>query len=573
MADDLYILGVHDGHNSSVALLKNGRLIYAIQEERLTNIKNYIGFPEKSIKRVLHKFSLEPRDFEIVAIASKNLWLPEGHDRNYLISHFRDEFKHPYIYRIKRFYGRTSLYKRRMKITREKRKKKLVNMGFDPRRIIFVDHHLCHAAAAYFSSPWRDNVLVLTLDGSGDDMCSAVWIGNNGKLKKIAETQQDNSLGAIYSRSTFLMGMVPWEHEYKVMGLAPYAKNKYCEKTYNKFNRYLDLNPTNPLKFKRKIPESTFLIYRRWVRDFILDRFDNIACGLQKFTEELILKWVKVTMEKTHLKKLALGGGVFMNVKANKRIMEIPSVESIFVMPSCGDETNSIGAAYYAYSQYKEKHKEDTDIPPLGPIYFGDEIENAKVEALLDTKKFNYTKYDDIDRVVGELLAEGKVVARAKGRMEFGARALGNRSILSDPSRLDNLRKINMAIKKRDFWMPFAPSILYERRNDYIVNPKNIPAPYMILSFNSKSENVEKIIAAVHQADLTVRPQVLEKGWNPEYYRIIKIFEEHTGVGVVLNTSFNLHGFPIVNDAKQALWVMENSRLPYLALGNYLVER
>jgi carbamoyltransferase len=263
------------------------------------------------------------------------------------MKHFNEEFRHHYIYFLKRFYVNTPMFKHSVKENREERIKRLEKMGFNRKKIVFVNHHLSHASAAYFSSPWRDDALVLTLDGSGDGICSAVWIADNGELKKIAETPQYHSLGSIYSRSTFMLGMVPWEHEYKVMGLAPYAKGgKQAEGAYQKFKEYLDLDPKNPLKFKRKIPEPTIHIYRRFMKDFAATRFDYIAYGLQKFTEEMITKWVKEAIKRTGRKRVVLGGGVFMNVKANKKVMEIPEVKELFIMPSCGDETNSIGAAY-----------------------------------------------------------------------------------------------------------------------------------------------------------------------------------------------------------------------------------
>ena len=358
------------------------------------------------------------------------------------------------------------------------------------------------------------------------------------------------------------------------MGMAPYVNKKYSDPIKNIFFNYLDLNPSSPLEFKRKISEPTSLIYRRLRRDLELQRFDSICRGLQDYTEELIVKWVKNAINETNIHTLALAGGVFMNVKANKRIMELDEVKEMFVFPSCGDETNIFGAAWYIYAKDKREHEEKIDISPFGPFYYGTRIEDEKVEMYV--KKFakehniEYEYRSDISQYVGELLAENHIVARAYGPMEFGARALGNRSNLANASDLKNVRLINMAVKKRDFWMPFAPVILKEREKDYIINPKNIPAPYMILSFDT-TDNRNDIIAAVHPADYTARPQIIEELWNKEYYQIIKTFEKETGIGGLLNTSFNLHGYPIVNDVEDALWVFENSGLRYLQLGNYIV--
>jgi carbamoyltransferase len=283
---------------------------------------------------------------------------------------------------------------------------------------------------------------------------------------------------------------------------------------------------------------------------------------------------VKNCIKKTNVHKIACGGGVFMNVKANKKISELPEVDELFVFPSCGDESLSIGAAYYLYAQKCLECGISPQIDPLMNLYFGDSFSRSDAKETIRTAggQFEFEYVSDIEKRVSELLVDGKIVARCKGRMEFGARALGNRSILADPSNPKCIREINMMIKNRDFWMPFAPVILKEREGDYIVNPKNIPAPYMILTFDTTGAR-ERIIAAIHQADLTTRPQVIEREWNPEYYDIIKHFERETGIGGLLNTSFNLHGFPIVHGPKEALWTFNNSGLEYLALGDYLLHK
>ncbi len=571
--DDVFVLGIHDGHNSSVALLKNGKIEMAIQEERLTRTKNYYGFPEKSIGYVLQKSEISANDVDMIALSSEYQYNPNVHTREGLMKHRNEEFKHYYIYYLKRFYVDTPLFRYSVKKNREERIKTLEKIGFPRKKINFVNHHLSHAAAAYFSSPWRENTLVLTLDGNGDGICAGVWVTNGSEIKIIAETPQYHSLGSIYSKATFMMGMVPWEHEYKIMGLAPYAKGKQTEIAYQKFKKYLDLDPKNPLVFKRKIPEPTIHIYRRFMKDFAAMRFDYIAAGLQKFTEEMIVKWVREAIKKTGIKRLALGGGVFMNVKANKRIMELPEVKELFIMPSCGDETNSLGAAYWVYSMYKKEHGEMPDIPSIGPVYLGGDISRHEIETALKKRKFEFNREDNIEKTVSELLSEGKIVARASGRMEFGARALGNRSILADPSDILNVEEINNMIKRRDFWMPFAPSILDSEEKRYIINKKGIEAPYMILSFDTRTESRKQIIGAIHRADYTARPQIVDKDWNSKYYTIISDFKKRTGIGAVLNTSFNLHGYPIVRGAEDALWVMENSGLRYLALGDYLVTK
>jgi carbamoyltransferase len=565
------ILGIHDGHGASACLLEEGVIKYVIQEERLTNVKNESGFPFKSIERILKISGLTTDDIDYVAMASKYV-AARPDNRTELIELYKKSAS--YRGKINHFLMQTPMYPIYKKFKSEDRVKNLKKIGIEESNVIFFDHHLCHASAAYFGSPWHDDpVLVLTNDGAGDGICSTVYIGESGELNKIAETPRGNSLGHIYEWATFMMGFMPGEHEYKIMGMAPYASKDGVQKVYNVFDRYLKLDRSG-LTFKRGVPEPTHLMYSRFKRELELLRFDWIAGGLQKKTEDILVEWIRNCIKKTDIHKVALGGGVFMNVKANKRIMEIPEVESLFVFPSCGDDSLSIGAAYYLYSKKCRENDEVPAIPPLKEIYLGDSFSDDQVEdvikANIDEFRFEYEYIEDIEKRISELLVEGEIVARCKGRMEYGARALGNRSILADASDLGCVRTINMMIKNRDFWMPFAPVILKDREKDYIINPKNIPAPYMIMSFDTTDKR-EDFLAAIHQSDLTARPQIIEKEWNHEYYKILKEFERVTERGVLLNTSFNLHGYPIVHGPKEAIWTFKNSGLEYLTLGNYLL--
>jgi carbamoyltransferase len=566
------ILGIYCGHNASACLLDNGIIEFCIQEERLVNIKNYIGFPLRSIETILNQAKLAANDVDFIAVAGVDAPAMHVNQETFLESF---KWQARFMYRCAKSLVNTPLYRVYMSLSKKRFLKTLSLLDVDRKKIVFVDHHLCHAAAAYYGSPWgKEKVLVLTCDGFGDGLCSTVYIGENKKLTKIAETRRGNSIGDIYATTTFLLGMTPSEHEWKVMGLAPYASERSVEKTYEFFKSLLGISKRNPLTFERRLRSSTEVIYPVLRKGLEFYRFDQIAGGLQRATEELVCQWVKNCVHKTGIHKIAAGGGVFMNVKANKRIMELEEVEDIFVFPSCADESTSIGAAYWVYAMKYQEIGKQVDIQPLRGIYLGpsftdDEVEQAITE-LEEKSRLKVEYVQDIESRVAELLVGGEIVARCKGRMEFGARALGNRSILADAANYGNVRTINMLVKKRDFWMPFAPVILKEREHDYFVNPKNVSAPYMILSFDSTDKRSE-YIAAVHQADLTARPQVLEKSWNPEYYAIVKEFEKKTGKGVLLNTSFNLHGYPIVYGPREALWVFINSGLKNLALGNYLI--
>lgn len=262
-----------------------------------------------------------------------------------------------------------------------------------------------------------------------------------------------------------------------------------------------------------------------------------------------------------------------MNVKFNKAIMELPQVDDLFVFPSCGDETNIFGASWMIAAD-KQGHE---TIQPVKEFYFGRSFDDRTVKAEIDRYTFardvSVTLEDDIEQRVAELLAKGEVVARFCGREEFGARALGNRSILADPSNNDVIKIINSMIKSRDFWMPFATSMTDKQASRCLVNPKGISSPYMILTFDT-TDCINDLKAGAHPYDLTVRPQVVEREWNPRYYRLIEEFARISGKnGGVLNTSFNLHGHPLVSAPRDALEVFDRSGLKHLAIESYLLSK
>jgi carbamoyltransferase len=435
--------------------------------------------------------------------------------------------------------------------------------------VSYHDHHLTHAATAYYGlrSSSDEKYLVLTCDGVGDNVAASVRVWGGGKCEKIAETEQRDSLGSIYSWVTFGMGFVPLEHEYKLMGMGPYASDHGAEETAAIFRRYLRLRPDG-LGFQRGARRHADFLGSRLQKDLYGLRFDFICAGLQKFTEDLLCDWVQHAVRATGVRKVLAAGGVFMNVKANKRISELPEVDVFEAFPSCGDETLSLGA-YYLEAAEKYGHEA---VKPLDHFYLADEPQDADVLAAVKKSGMCFEKPDDMADAVAKLLAEGQPVARCAGKMEFGARALGNRSILADPRSQDVVRVINRMVKKRDFWMPFAPMVKAERQHDYIKNPKNLRSPFMMMTFDTK-DNFRDLIAAVHNADLTCRAQILERGHNPAMHDILSAFERRTGGGIVLNTSFNLHGFPIVRTAEDALGVLVDSGLEHLQVGDYLVHK
>ena len=569
------ILGIHDGHNASVCLFEDGKIKFAIQEERLNKIKNYDGFPYLSIEEILRRENITLDDIDVFAFASKHM--PAHKTKEELIEAYR--ISGGFTSKLKWCLKKTPIKSIQRNTRKKERLKEISQANIPIEKSIFVEHHTCHAYTAYWGSHFRnEKVLVFTNDGSGDELCATVSIFHeDGKMERILEIPESESIGRLYATVTFLLGMAPLEHEYKLMGMAPYAPESGMKKSYEALSSlYKEKGEDGYFKRKTNTPHM-YNILPTIEKLLKYHRFDWISAGVQKLLEEILVKWIKYWIKETGIKKVALSGGTFMNVKANKLIMELDEVEDIFVFPSCGDETNSIGACYYAYEQALRKKNEEVNIEPLGHFYLGGDFSDDEIEEFLKNYKFKsqvkFTYYDNIEKKVAELLSNGEVIARMKGRMEFGARALGNRSILANPQDWDTINRINKMIKKRDFWMPFAPSILGERAEDYLIKRKPVKAPYMILTFDTKPEKRKYMRAAIHPYDATARPQEVYKDWNKDYWKLIKYFEELTGEAVILNTSFNLHGYPVVYDPKDAIFVFENSGLKYIALGNFLIEK
>lgn len=562
------VLGVNDGHDAGAAIVRNGKVLAAIQEERLVNVKHYSGVPRESIKAVLKVAKIHPSEIDIIAIVGLiRTVAPLMEEKSLKVKLFNKLSPYLANHTFAKLF-RKFLHKFRKM---EELRKIFVELKIEDKEVMFIEHHLSHASCAYRMSPWSDNepVLILTADGAGDLLSATVNIGQKGEINRIASTLYYHSLGNVfYSEITRYLGMKPWDHEYKVMGLAPYGNPEYC---IEKIKKIIRINPQKPLEFQNIIGKYREYVQQKFKKLLEGQRFDNIAAATQLWFEILITNWVRNAIEVTGIHKVACAGGLFLNIKANKRILEMPEVEDAFFFPPAGDDGTPIGAALQAYYAYCLREGLRPEKHPLEDLYYGLAYEDEYIKDVL--KKTDWIDkaeyYDEIDSIVGELIAKGKVIARFDGRFEFGPRALGNRSILADARDYKTVWKVNFMIKHRDFWMPFAPTILEERMHEYLKNPR--PARYMILSFDT-TEKRDDIVAAIHPRDFTCRPQTLNE-WNPKYRKVLKTFEEITGVGGLLNTSFNLHGYPIVGTPEMAVWTFENSKLDALAIGNFLVIR
>lgn len=559
---EVTVLGINDGHSAGAALVQDGEVVAAIQEERLKNIKNYSGTPAGAIKAVFDISGISPQEVDIIAIVSLNrVYAPlaEMPLKVRLFEHI-SPLLHSHLF--SKYYVKTLHKFRPMKAL----KKLFTTLGLGEKETVFIEHHLAHAALAYYQSPFKEETLILTLDGAGDGLSSTVNICDGNGITRIASsTYYDSPGNSFYSEITGYMGMKRWEHEYKVMGLAPYGKAEYCIKEMEKIIR---INPKRPLEFQNTINACGTRIQRKLRKMLAEKRFDNIAAAAQLHFERLVTGWVRNAIEKTGISKIACSGGSFLNVKANKAVREMEEVEDAFFVPTCDDGGTPVGAALEAYHSYCIREGIKPRKYVLADLYLGREFSDDKIkEALaregLDQKAVHS---DALEQEIARLMSEGKIIARFNGRDEFGPRALGNRSILADPRDSRVIRRINMAIKMRDFWMPFAPSILETRMKDYLLDAR--PARYMIEAFDT-TEKADEIIAGLHPYDRTARPQTVN-GWSPSYRAILEEFEAITGVGGILNTSFNLHGYPIVGTPEVAIQTFLNSGLDALAIGNYL---
>lgn len=588
-----YILALSISHNSSAALMQDGKIIVAVCEERSRRKKNYIGYPKNAIDYCLKKSGISGHQLSRVAyttIDNPGILVKSKTNTQFSLQDYRDYYGERFYKR--RFRGEDCLdYLQWLRddpkfnsdqeyfdfsyITDEVLKNPSLDMelyraeearllsehlNIPKEKIEFLDHHTCHAFYSYFGSPYREkDCIVLTLDGWGDGRNQTVWKVCNEKFSLLADSNQ-NDLGRLYKMATLLLGMRPDEHEFKVMGLAAYAKPSHVQRAKHVINNICTVDGMRIVSKSR--PEDLFsYLEEAWK----IHRFDNIAGAVQAYTEEVACELVRNIANETGIRRFVIGGGIAMNIKMNKAISELREVDELFVCGSSGDESLSIGGCYLLNADANTNQ-------PIRNLYLGYDIcdEFDQFDAGSYSKQFK-VQYDVTFNQVAELLAKGDIVAVVRGRAEFGARALGNRSILANPSRRETVQQINEAIKNRDFWMPFALSILEERLNEYISNPKNLQSPFMAISLDVRPEKNHQIEAGTHPYDKTVRPQAVSREYTPEYHALISAFERTTGIPALLNTSFNLHGEPIVDTIADAIRTFELSGLDHLLINDRIL--
>ena len=570
--------------------MKDGEIVAAVCEERFRREKNFVGYPIHSIQYCLESAGISAIELATIVfttIDNTGILIKSKTNTRFSIRDYHDYYGPKYYQ--KKFGGENALdYLQWLRDGNQfQSSDEILNydyltddvllnpeldqqlfrdecirfttetFGVSKEKIQFLDHHTCHAYYAYFASTFRDqDCAVITLDGWGDGRNQTVWKVHNEEFTLLADSGQ-NEIGRIYKIATLLLGMRPDEHEFKVMGMAPYAKDSYVQKA---FEIIKDICEVDGLKIIHKDRPQDLYSYLKY--EWESHRFDNIAGAVQQLTEQLACQLVRNVVKETGISRLVLGGGIAMNIKMNQAISDLPEVTEFFVAGSNGDESLSIGGCYLANAELKNNK-------PLHHMYLGydvtSDIDNMKLSDL--PQKFDVVENPSLTEVC-KLLFSGKIVGRIDGPAEFGARALGNRSILANPSIPESVQKINEAIKNRDFWMPFALSVLEDKHHEYIDNPKNLLSPVMAMGFNSLPNNYSQIKAGTHPYDRTVRPQFVSPVHNPNYYALISEYAKISGVPALLNTSFNLHGEPIIDTVQDAIRTFDLSGLDHLLIGS-----
>ena len=591
----MYILGISCFyHDAAAALIQDGKLIAAAEEERFSRVKHDYDFPEKAIQFCLDYAKISKKDLDYVVFYEKPF----------------QKFERILMTSLQNFPKSWKFFREAMiswlgdKLWIKNTIKDKLEIGYN--KILFSEHHLSHAASAFYPSPYGE-AAILTLDGVGEWTSTAMGVGKGIDIKLLNEIRFPHSLGLLYSTFTAFLGFKVNNGEYKVMGMAPYGEPKYTDKIYEKLLKVADdgsfwLNmdhfayhysdeETFNGQFKKifgkpRKPEMNFFTSNTRFPSYFGEKpsdykelcrenkhYADIAASIQKVTEEVILKLVNSLHEKTGLKKLCMAGGVCLNSVANGRILQETPFEELFIQPSAGDGGGALGAALHAYHALMGRPRNFV----MEHAFWGKEYSEGKVKEFLDDKNISYEYFSNEDKLISrtvENIAVGKVVGWFQGRFEWGPRALGNRSILADPRNEEMKDIINTKIKFREPFRPFAPSVLEENAEEFFQGnslTKQFPARYMLLVLPFKEAKAETLGAVNHLG--TGRLQTIREDWNPRYYKIVKKFGEATGVPVLLNTSFNIRGEPIVDSPANAFDTFIKSGIDVLVLENFMVSK
>ncbi len=596
----MYILGISCFyHDSAAALIEDGKLVAAAMEERFSRKKHDNSFPEKAVAFCLKQAGITGADLDYVVFYEKPLvkferillttlgTFPQSSDvwRDAMINWLKDKL---WVKNI---------------IQKE------VGVKYD--RVLFCDHHMSHAASAFFSSPFKE-AAVMTIDGVGEwttttlGKATSIWEGDSdpdqrNSINLFHEERFPHSIGLLYSAFTAYLGFHVNNGEYKVMGMAPYGEPRYVDKIYKLFQQnsddasfrlnmdYFSYHHSTESTFNRRFvdlfgeprpAESDFFTIstnpeRAGEKAAMAEnqRYADIAASIQRVTEDALIQIATHLHAKTGLSKLVMAGGVALNTKANYRILAETPFEEIYIQPAAGDDGGALGAAQWAYHLVLNQPRNWV----MPNAYWGQEYSEGEYKAFLDSKGVKYTQYSNDDTLLDLLaqkLTQEKVIGFFQGRFEWGPRALGNRSIIADPRSEAMKEVVNTKIKFREPFRPFAPVILRDRAAEYFDYPdveKHEAPRYMLMVSPIKPEKQDRVQAVCHEG--TGRLQAIERETNPRYYGVIERFGDLTGVPVLLNTSFNLRGEPIVTSPRDAWNTFSHSDIDILVLGSFVVQK
>jgi carbamoyltransferase len=572
-----HILGLSHSHDSGAVLLRDGVVVAAVNEERLSRQKHDGAFPRRSIEWLLDFSGLDPKDIDLVAVAGRHLasYPALNNDLSEDDGSYRPAVavaealdRVPGVGGLLMSRPTTRLYRAAQSLAGRLmagRVTEALNVLGIAAPVDFYDHHDCHLAGAYYTSE-QDNCLLFSNDGFGDGLCAKVAIGRNGRLEPISSNSFYNSLGILYGYATDICGFPRIWHAGKTTGLA--ARGDW-QRTYPIFAQAMTWNERLG-RYESRI--GLFRNAQRWLRQRLAGvSREDVAAGIQRLTEALLVDQLRWYRQRTGLDRVAVAGGVHANVRANQAMADEAGLKSFYVFPNMGDGGLALGAAYLARSTQGDRRAAPQR---LSSLYLGPQWSEQELVDILAARGVAYERPAQLPRRVAELLAEGKIIARFDGRMEYGPRALGNRSILyraTDPTANDWL---NTQLGRSEF-MPFAPvlrDIDAARLIEGYGPTTSYTSKFMTITFRATDVCRQEAPACVH-VDGTMRPQVIERADNPAYYDILSEYHALTGHSVLVNTSFNMHEEPIVCSPEDALRAFEAGNLDYLVLGPFLVPR
>ena len=561
----MIILGINNMHDASAALIADGKPIAAVEEERFTRIKHTKGFPKMAIRFCLDYAGLKLRDVDVVCTSWKP-WVLRVRATQAL----KSALISPTLFNAKVSRGMGQMQNEWAELFRLKHLLK-THFGNGNYKVTYLDHHLSHASAAFLCSPF-EKAAILTVDGAGEAETTALWIGEGTKIKKYNSVKLPHSIGQFYAAVTAFLGFKIQSDEYKVMGLAAYGEPIYADYLRKEVVKllpggsftldpyFIDYHLARRNLFRKRTTEIFGEPRKRG--EEITKKHADIAASLQTVTEEIIFHLANDLYDMAGCEQLCMAGGVAFNCVANTKLYQKSPFQEIFIQPAAGDASGALGAAFYVHNVLNNAQRSYV----MEDVYLGPSYTLEDCKSALDERGLFYEKYEDdeiIARVAKEL-ADGKLVCWFQGRMEWGPRALGSRSLLADPRRAEMKDIINDKIKKREPFRPFAPSVLADKAADYFDHYHT--SPFMLHAFSVKNGFAERIPAVVH-IDRTARPQAVLKETNTKYYKLINAFYKITGVPMVLNTSFNIQE-PIVCTPKDAVTTFLNTKADLLVLEN-----